>query len=318
MPIKLNGATSGYTQLQAAATAASNTLTLPAGGGSLVAQSTTTAPTNGQIPIGNGTDYTPATITAGTGITVTNAAGSITLAASGAGFSNMSIGTYTAATNSSGSSLVWNSNGSLTWTVPTGVTSCYVKVMGGGGAGGGGNNVLAMGYGGGGGGASERYVTGLTPGSTVTVTVGGGGAGVSGASGNSGGSSSFGAYCSATGGTGGSRFAIGTLPAPASAANGTGTGGSLNLTGKYAQVLGPFYSYASGCGGSISQQCYGQAGGFGAYIDLGTPGLYNTTFSANVAGSAASGYGAGGGGAQFFSVNQTGGAGASGVVIIQF
>ena len=83
MPVKMNGATSGYTQLQAAATAANNTLTLPSGNGMLVGQSTTTAPTNGQIPIGNGTDYTPATITAGTGITVTNGAGSISIANTG-------------------------------------------------------------------------------------------------------------------------------------------------------------------------------------------------------------------------------------------
>ena len=43
----------------------------------------TTTPTNGQIPIGNGTIYTAATITAGTGISVTNGSGSITIAASG-------------------------------------------------------------------------------------------------------------------------------------------------------------------------------------------------------------------------------------------
>lgn len=81
MPIKLNGAASGYTQIQAASAAASNTLTLPASNGALVAQSTTTAPTNGQIPIGNGTDYTAATITAGSNITVTNGAGTISIAA---------------------------------------------------------------------------------------------------------------------------------------------------------------------------------------------------------------------------------------------
>lgn len=83
MPIKLNGSTSGFTQVNAAAVAASNTLTLPASNGALVAQSTTTAPTNGQIPIGNGTDYTAATITAGTGIAVTNGAGTISIAATG-------------------------------------------------------------------------------------------------------------------------------------------------------------------------------------------------------------------------------------------
>lgn len=45
----------------------------------------TTTPSNGYIPIGNGTNYTAAAITAGTGITVTNGAGSITIAASGSG-----------------------------------------------------------------------------------------------------------------------------------------------------------------------------------------------------------------------------------------
>ncbi len=43
------------------------------------------APSNGQIPIGNGTNFTPATLTAGSGISVTNGAGSITIAATGAG-----------------------------------------------------------------------------------------------------------------------------------------------------------------------------------------------------------------------------------------
>jgi hypothetical protein len=43
----------------------------------------TSTPTAGQIPIGNGTTYTIATITAGTGISVTNGSGAITIAASG-------------------------------------------------------------------------------------------------------------------------------------------------------------------------------------------------------------------------------------------
>lgn len=37
------------------------------------------SPSNGQIPIGNGSDYTVANITAGTGLTVTNGSGSITV-----------------------------------------------------------------------------------------------------------------------------------------------------------------------------------------------------------------------------------------------
>jgi hypothetical protein len=41
------------------------------------------APANGAIPIGNGTNFTPAVLTAGTGISVTNGAGTITLASIG-------------------------------------------------------------------------------------------------------------------------------------------------------------------------------------------------------------------------------------------
>lgn len=50
----------------------------PAGGGT----GATTTPTNGQIPIGNGTNYSPGTITAGANISITNAPNSITIAAS--------------------------------------------------------------------------------------------------------------------------------------------------------------------------------------------------------------------------------------------
>jgi hypothetical protein len=45
----------------------------------------TTTPTNGQLDIGNGTGFTRATLTQGSGITITNGAGSITIAASGSG-----------------------------------------------------------------------------------------------------------------------------------------------------------------------------------------------------------------------------------------
>jgi len=45
----------------------------------------TTTPTNGQIPIGNGTNYVASTITAGSGISITNGSGAITIATSGGG-----------------------------------------------------------------------------------------------------------------------------------------------------------------------------------------------------------------------------------------
>jgi hypothetical protein len=44
-----------------------------------------TTPANGQLPIGNGTGYTLATLTAGSNVTITNAAGSITIAATAGG-----------------------------------------------------------------------------------------------------------------------------------------------------------------------------------------------------------------------------------------
>jgi hypothetical protein len=43
----------------------------------------TSAPTNGQLLIGNGTGFTLATLTAGSGMTITNNAGSISLSAAG-------------------------------------------------------------------------------------------------------------------------------------------------------------------------------------------------------------------------------------------
>lgn len=62
--------------------------TLPvANGGTAV----TSAPANGELLIGNGTGYTLGTLTAGTGVTITNAAGSITIAAP-------QVGTVTAVT----------------------------------------------------------------------------------------------------------------------------------------------------------------------------------------------------------------------------
>jgi hypothetical protein len=45
----------------------------------------TTIPTDGQIPIGNGSGYSAATLTAGSNITISNSAGGITIAATGGG-----------------------------------------------------------------------------------------------------------------------------------------------------------------------------------------------------------------------------------------
>ena len=155
-----------------------------------------TSYTNGELLIGNttGNTLTKTTLTAGTGISVTNGTGSITIANTlSGGFTNMQVFTSTG-----------------TFTVPTGITKVKVTVVGGGGNGG-----TGAGAGGGGaGGAAIEIISGLTPGGTETVTVGG-----------VGGTSSFGVFCSATGGaTGGGLNAAGGDA-------GIGSGGDLNLRG---------------------------------------------------------------------------------------
>lgn len=49
------------------------------------------APSAGQLPIGNGTDYTAAALTAGTGITITNGSGSITVAQTTAAITHLAV-----------------------------------------------------------------------------------------------------------------------------------------------------------------------------------------------------------------------------------
>jgi hypothetical protein len=119
--------------------------------------------------------------------------------------------------------------GSGTFTVPSGITSVQVTVVGGGG----GVNVSSgnpMSRSAAGG-MSKRVVTGLTPGGTVSVTVGGVGGNTSGSVANrgaTGGTSSFGAFCSATGGQGNTSQGLVT------ATGGAGSGGTLNINGQNA------------------------------------------------------------------------------------
>jgi hypothetical protein len=109
------GGTPATALLQAASLTLGWTGTLAVGRGGL---GISTVPTNGQIPIGNGTNYTAATITAGTGITVAVGSGSITLSVSGAQpwvdqtTSSVTMTANTGYTSDDGASLV-------TFTLPT-------------------------------------------------------------------------------------------------------------------------------------------------------------------------------------------------------
>jgi hypothetical protein len=191
---------------------------------------------------------------------------------------------------------VFTSSGSFV--VPNGVSTVRVTVFGGGGAGG--YHSTMPGGGGGAGGQAVGVVTGLTAGQSIAVTVGAGGAAPAAPqTGNSGGTSSFGTYLSATGGAGGSGGTA-TQFAMAGGAGGVGVGGQLNRGGSY---------------GSDSIVVASRGG------DGGGPGNGRAS-SGPIAGISATGFGGGGGGGGLSVSGATtgypGGAGAPGVVIVEY
>jgi hypothetical protein len=93
-----------------------------------------TAPTNGQLLIGNGAGYTLATLTAGTGLSVTNATGSITIAASGGGLPTVTVTSSTAITAAANFHYVLTAATAATVTLPASPTisdTIYVTVANG-------------------------------------------------------------------------------------------------------------------------------------------------------------------------------------------
>lgn len=103
------GGTPATALLRATSITVGWTSTLAVGRGGL---GIATTPTNGQIPIGNGTNYTAATLTPGTGISISNGVGSITLSSSGASpwidqtASSVTMAANTGYTSDAGASLV--------------------------------------------------------------------------------------------------------------------------------------------------------------------------------------------------------------------
>lgn len=123
--------------------------------------------------------------------------------------------------------------GTSSWTVPKvlqlGLRKAYVEVYGGGG--GGARNTSAPGPGGGAQGGISKGLIDLTGVTSVSVTVGSGGAGATAnpGIGSSGTASSFGAFLTANGGGGGINTGDASI-------GGTATGGDLNISGASGDV----------------------------------------------------------------------------------
>jgi hypothetical protein len=277
--------TSGQALVSAGASAPSfGTLGIAGGGTGL-----TSTPANGALDIGNGTGFTRTTLTQGSGITITNGAGSITIASSGGGgggSQQMSFAVYpTTVFNSTGTPMVNTGTGTFNWTCPTGVTRVSVSVVAGGG---GGSSAGCATNGSAGGVAIGTYA--VTAGTVYAVTVGAGGAGSASVNGATGGSSSFSSFCSATGGLGGN----GTSSAPVT---GAGTGGNIrNSPANYYITMVPLHvpSFNGGSGPfnavnadstttpsytwTIGSKSAAGAGGNGGYPTGGVTGLVLITW----------------------------------------
>jgi hypothetical protein len=242
-----------------AGTLATGTITMPA------------SPSDGMtITFSSTKIITALTVNANTGQTINNAvttlsagqsASYIYRSASTAWFPYTNVATVT---SYAGPNATWftTTGSGQTFTIPTGITRAKVTVVAGGsnGSNGGTGN---GGNGGGAGGGAIKWLSGLTPGNTLTVTVGAAG----GASSVASGTQTITTISATTGG-------------------GVGTNGDINITGGSG---GPFISTTGGYGGTS-----GIIGGAGGTANGAADGK---TFGGG-GGGGSSGSGAGSNGAQ--------------------
>jgi hypothetical protein len=216
----------------------------------------------------------------------------------------------------------FTSTGSTTFSVPTGVTSVDVLVVGGGGGG-----TQQHGGGGGAGGLIYRPAAPVTPGGSVPVTVGGGGAGVGNSvQGNSGGDSVFGSLVAKGGGGAGAGWNSGGAngsPGGSGGGAGAGSSGGSRSGGTATQPSQPGDSGTYGFGnrgGNLNGAApipgaggggAGQAGADGGGGN-GTKGGDGRTYSISGSSVTYAGGGGGGGHTNPFSAGGAGGAGGGG------
>lgn len=167
------------------------------------------------------------------------------------------------------------------YVVPAGITSLTIEVVGAGGTGG------SNGGGGGGGGGYAIGVYNVTPGASIPITVGAGGAG------QVAGTTSAGMFLSASGGANGTSVANPNLGG--GGAGGVGTGGTIaNRTGGTGG--GGYWTYFGGGGGGAAGSVANGANGGNTIVYV--PGGCLTPGGSGGAGGGAPG-GAGGKGAGF-------------------
>lgn len=277
-------------------TATSNTVVVTDGSGIMTGVGSMT---NGQIVIGSsGSTPVRANLTAGSGISISNGAGSITIASSGSPVTLKNVRFLTA---------------SGTYTKTAGTVSCFVVAIGGGGGGSARNSASAynFGSGGGGGGCGYKYYATAPDGASYTIGAGGAG-GVSNASGSAGGTTSFSTNLVVGGGAPGLMVGNESFGAGASAAIGPYAAGGTPGGGDASD----FFSVG---GASVpwfwSPSTTGNAAGAGGGNGFGSGN--GTVPAANVAGLVGASPGCGGSGVYTgASSPRTAGAGAAGLIIV--
>ncbi len=198
---------------------------------------------------------------------------------------------------------IYTTQGSSSFTVPSGVTSITVEMWGGGGGGGGGAASAAGGAGGGGGYVTSTHTT--TPGESLTVYVGGGG---SGGNYDSGGNDAGGG-----GGGGGYSRLLRSGTTLSLAAGGGGGGGGRNATagaaggaaGGTTGVAGTSIATDNGRGGPAGTPSAGGTSG----TSQGNDGVSGSSLTGGAGGDGRTNDGADGSGAA--GGLATGGAGGS-------
>ena len=193
--------------------------------------------------------------------------------------------------------------GSGTFTIPAGVTKLKVTVTGGGGAGGDNNSANYGGGGGGAGGTAIKYLSGLTPGNTLSYSVGAAGTASDGATGGNGGDSTVSSgtqtITTITGGGGVGGYGGGTGPYVVGGLGGTATNGDLNLSGN--------------CGGDAGDTDIAGHGGGSIWGGAG-----RGANSVGAAVYATAGVSGGGGGGGTDAATTPAGNGGSGVIVFEW